>query len=225
MSRWVAVFFLLCLTIPAEAGSLASLAKEQGNGSRFKMQAQGGTYDLQVGLIKVDQTSGQVTIEVFAAAQLADPLWQQFMLSATGDRPKVEAGYIQIGSRAPMKLQASHLAGTGNLEVNLFLLSEADLRGGAMGGMKRLGQETIKTVAGTVDCGHYRLERPEQNLDLWISDEARPIGLVRLVSAGKKPADNYRLELEELLSGIAAKIDPGRAVPLSEEMKALLSRP
>jgi hypothetical protein len=223
--RGIAILFLLSLAVPAGAGSLASLAGEQGNGSRFKMQAQGGTYDLQVGLVRVDQNFGLVTIEVFAAAQFADPLWQQFILSTSGNRPKVEVGYIQIGKRSPMKLQASHLAGTSNLDINLFLLSEAELRRESMGGMKSLGKETLNTKAGTVDCGHYRLEGPEQNLDLWISDEARPVGLVRLVSTGKKPADNYRLELEELLSGIAAKIDPGRAVPLSEDMKALLSRP
>lgn len=221
----IAVFILLVLTAPAVAGSLASLAKEQGNGSRFKMQVQGSAYDLQVGLVKVDQGAGLVTVEVFAASQLADPLWQQFTLSARGDRLQVEAGYIQMGSRAPMKLQANHLAGTGNVEVSLFLLSEAELRGGAMGGMKRLGQETITIPAGTVACDHYRLERPEQHLEFWISDKASPIGLVRLISAGKKPTDNYRLELEELLSGIAAKIDPGKAVPLSDEMKALLDRP
>jgi hypothetical protein len=222
---WIVPIAVLCLALSAEAGPLAGLAKEQGNGSRFTMQAQGGTYDLQIGLVKVDQVSGLVTLEVFAAAQLADPLWQQFTLSTTGSRPKIEAGYIQIGNRAPMKLQDKHLAGTSNLDINLFLLSEAELRKDTMGGLKPVGQEAIRTKAGAVDCGHYRLEKPEQTLDMWISDDARPIGLIKLVSTGKKPADNYRLELQELLSGIAAKIDPKRAVPLSDEMKALLARP
>jgi hypothetical protein len=215
----------LGLALPAQAGPLAGLAKEQGNGSRFTMQAQGSTYDMQIGLVKVDQASGLVTVEVFAAAQLADPLWQQFTLSTTGARPKIENGYIQVGNKAPMKLQDKHLAGTSSLDINLFLLSESELRKDTMGALKPVGQEVVKTKAGEVQCGHYRMERPEQTLDLWISDEARPIGLIRLVSTGKKPADNYRLELQELLSGIAAKIDPKRAVPLSDEMKTLLSRP
>lgn len=222
---WIIPLISLCLAASADAGPLASLAKEQGNGSRFTMQAQGSTYDLQIGLVKVDQGTGLVTVEVFAAAQLADPLWQQFTLSTTGPRPKIEAGYIQVGSKAPMKLQEKHLAGTSNLDINLFLLSEADLRKDTMGSLKPVGQEAIRTKAGTVHCGHYRLERPEQTLDLWISDDARPIGLIKLVSTGKKPTDNYRLELQELLSGIAAKIDPRRAVPLSDEMKALLAGP
>jgi hypothetical protein len=222
---WVAAIVSLGLAVPVEAGSLTSFAKEQGNGSRFTMHAQGGTYDMQIGLVKVDPVSELVTVEVFAAAQFGDPLWQQFTLSTTGPRPKIEAGYIQVGNRAPMRLQDKHLAGTSNLDINLFLLSEAELRKDTMGSLKPVGQEAIKTKAGAVDCGHYRLEKPEQTLDVWISDDARPIGLIKLVSTGKKPMDNYRLELQELLSGIAAKIDPRRAVPLSDEIKTLLSRP
>jgi hypothetical protein len=73
---------------------LSSLSKEQGNGSRFKMHHKGIVYDLQVGLIKADEATGRVVIEVFGAAQLADPLWQQFVLSVKEDQPTVEAGYI-----------------------------------------------------------------------------------------------------------------------------------
>jgi hypothetical protein len=204
--------------------SLASLAKEQGNGSRFKLHAQGSVSDLQVGLVTVDQSAARVIVEVFASAQLSDPLWQQFSLSLKGSKPQVEAGYIQVGRRAPMPLPQKTLAGTGNLDVGLFLLSEADLKGGRTD-LKEIGPEAVTIPAGTVTCRHYQMDRPEQKLDVWISDEARPIGLVRLVSVGKKPIDNYRLELEELLSGIAAKIDPARAVPLTEDIKAFLTRP
>ncbi|MDE3035227.1 MAG: hypothetical protein KGJ14_04565, partial [Nitrospirota bacterium] len=112
----------------------------------------------------------------------------------------------------------------GNLDVGMFLLSEADLRAGSSKDLKSLGQETITSAAGQVRCLHYRAEKGGQTLDFWASDEAKPIGLVRMVSTGKKKEDNYRLELKELLSGIAPKIDPSKAGPLSDEMKAILTK-
>jgi hypothetical protein len=210
---------------PAGAQSLASLAKDQGNGSRFTLQSQGSTFDMNVGLVKVDPAAGRTVIEVFAAAQLADPLWQQFVISMKGDRPVVESGYIQVGNKAPMVLPKQHLAGVGGLDVGLFMLSEAELRNGKTGDLKLVGPETLTTPAGTVACSHYRLDKGGQKIDAWISDEARPIGLVRMVSTGKKTDQNYQMELRELLSGIAPKIDPAKAGPLSDEMKAILTRP
>ena len=207
------------------ADSLAGLAKEQGNGSRFTLQSQGSTFDMNVGLVKVDPAASRTVIEVFAAAQLADPLWQQFVIGLKGDRPVVESGYIQVGNKAPMVLPKQHLSGVGGLDVGLFMLSEAELRKGKTGDLKLVGSETLTTPAGTVACSHYRLDKGGQKIDAWISDEARPIGLVRMVSVGQKTEQNYQLELRELLSGIAPKIDPAKAGPLSDEMKAILTRP
>lgn len=213
------------LPVPSHGATLSALAKDQGNGSRFTMQSQGSTFDLNVGLLKVDPAEGRVIIEVFAAAQLSDPLWQQFVIGMKGERPAVEAGYIQVGDKAPMVLPKQHLVGIGGLDVSLFLVSEGDLRHGSTKDLKHLGQETIATPAGKVSCVHYRVEKPAQQLDFWISDEAKPIGLVRMVSTGTQPSDNYQLELQELLSGIAPKINPAKAGPLSDEMKAVLTRP
>lgn len=206
------------------ANPLENLSKEQGNGSHFTMYHEGSAYDLQVALIRVDTAARRVVIEVFAAAQLSEPLWQQFHLSVKGSRPTVEAGYIQMGNKAPMRLPDTHLSGMGNLDMSLFLLSEAELQWSAKDGPKRLGQEKIQTPAGAVTCSHFRLERSGQQVDFWVSDVARPIGLVRMVSAGRESIDNYKLELAELLSGVVAKIDPVKAGPLSEEMKAILTR-
>ncbi len=204
--------------------SLAGLAKEQGNGSRFTMRSQGSTFDLNVGLVKVDPAASRAVIEVYAAAQLSDPLWQQFTLDVKGDRPAVESGYIQVGNKAPMTLPKQYLSGVGSLDVSLFLLSESDLRTGTTRDLKNVGQETITTPAGAVTCSHYRVEKAGQKLDVWVSDEARPVGLVRMQSTGKQKEENYDLELQELLSGVAPKIDPAKAGPLSEEMKRLLTK-
>ncbi|MDE3119303.1 MAG: hypothetical protein KGL03_09855 [Nitrospirota bacterium] len=232
MSRrgsWFAALLLAlgaCFAPPADsdAASLAGLAKEQGNGSRFSLESQGSTFDMNIGLVKVDAAASRAVIEVYASDQFSDPLWQQFMLDVKGDRPAVESGYIQVGNKAPMILTKQYLSGIGNLDVGMFLLSEADLRAGSSKDLKSLGQETITSAAGQVRCLHYRAEKGGQTLDFWASDEAKPIGLVRMVSTGKKKEDNYRLELKELLSGIAPKIDPSKAGPLSDEMKAILTK-
>lgn len=208
----------------AQGASLAGLAKGQGSGSRFTLESQGSTFDMNVGLVKVDAARDRAVIEVYASDQFSDPLWQQFTLDVKGDRPAVESGYIQVGDKAPMILPKQYLSGIGNLDVSLFLLSEADLRAGNSKELKSLGRETITTQAGTVTCSHYRVDKGGQTLDFWVSDEAKPIGLVRMHSTGKKKEDTYRLELKELLSGIAAKIDSSKAGPLSDEMKAILTK-
>ncbi len=211
--------------VPAAGGSLASMAKDQGGGSRFKMHFQGSTSDMHVGLIKVDPAAGKVVLEVFAKADFTEPMWQQFIISMKAERPAIEAGYVQVGSRSPMTLTAQHLAGTESLDVNMFLLTEAELRDGKQKNIQRVGQEKITIPAGTVLSTRYKVERPDQKLEFWISDEARPIGLIRLVSTGKKTEQNYRLELEELLSGLAAKINPTKAVPLTDEVRKMISAP
>lgn len=211
--------------IPSSAGSLVSMAKDQGNGSRYKMHFQGSASDMHVGLIKVDPAVGKVVLEVYAKADFTEAMWQQFIVSMKAERPIIEAGYVQVGSRSPMILTAEYLAGTESLDVNMFLLTEAELRDGKQKDIQRAGQEKITTPAGTVLCSRYKVERPDQKLEFWLSDEARPIGLVRLVSTGKKTEQNYRLELEELLSGLAAKINPAKAVPLTDEVKKKISAP
>jgi hypothetical protein len=224
--RWAgaaALAVVLAAAGPTEAASLAGLAKEQGNGSRFKLYYQSSANDMQVALTNVDPGKSKVVIEVFAAAEMSEPLWQQFVLGVSGDKPTVEAGYLQLGnSGAPMKFDAKNLAGVGGLDVSLFMMTEADLRNGVPRGMKLIGRESVTTPAGKVACSHLRLDSAAQKLDFWISDEARPIGLVRMVSEGKKDTDNYRLELQELLSGVAAKIDPTRAGPMTDQMKSML---
>lgn len=207
------------------AGSLVSMVKDQGNGSRFKMHFQGSSSDMHVGLIKVDPTVGKVVLEVYAKAGITEPMWQQFIVSMKADRPQIEAGYVQVGSRSPMVLTSEYLAGAESLDVSMFLLTEAELREGKQKNIQRVGQEKLTTPAGTVTCSRYQVERPDQKLEFWISDEARPIGLVKMVSTGKKTEQNYRLELEELLSGVVAKINPAKAVPLTDAVKKMISAP
>jgi hypothetical protein len=206
-------------------GSLESLAKDQGGGSRFKLHFQGSSSDMHVGLMKVDPATRKVVLEVFAKADFTEPMWQQFIVSMKADRPAIEAGYVQVGSRSPMVLTAQYLAGTESLDINMFLLTEAELRDGRQKHIQRIGQEKITTPAGTVTTTKYQMDRPDQKLEFWLSDEARPIGLIRLVSSGKKTEQNYRLELEELLSGLAPKINPAKAVPLTDEVKKKISAP
>jgi hypothetical protein len=218
---------LLLAVSPAlgAGGALDSLAKDQGGGSRFKLHFQGSSSDMHVGLMKVDPAAQKVVLEVFAKSDYTEPMWQQFIIGMKGDRPAIEAGYVQVGSRSPMILTAQYLAGTDSLDINMFLLTEAELRDGKQKHIQRLGQEKVTTAAGAVMSTKYQMERPDQKLEFWLSDEARPIGLIRLVSTGKKTEQNYRLELEELLSGLAPKINPAKAVPLTDEVKKKISAP
>jgi hypothetical protein len=71
----------------------------------------------------------------------------------------------------------------------------------------------------------YEQEKEGQVLTYWISDEARPLGLVKLRSRGPKASQNYELVLVSLLKNVGRKIDPNKAVALTAEGRAVLDTP
>lgn len=65
--------------------------------------------------------------------------------------------------------------------------------------------------------------RDDQTIDFWISDKAGAMGLVKLISQGKKDKNhNYRIELQALIKNVKAKINKKEAVPLSEKGRLFL---
>jgi hypothetical protein len=110
---------------------------------------------------------------------------------------------------------------SGGLQVNDFLFSNQ-----AQLDKDKIGVETVEIAEGSTKATHYRTSRNGQTIDYWISDDAKPMGLVMLISKNpKKPEQNYGLELVNLMENVKAKILPEKAVPLSEKGKALLAKP
>lgn len=222
MTRWL----IALLASMACAGDSVDLSKSfpAGSGSRFVFtMTNGPSADLVISV--AGSSPRKVSIEYYfasAAGPIPTEMWQQFVLEHSGQgAAQLTAGYIlaQELSR-PEKLTPEYLKGFDGVVTSDFLFSDAKTLA-----RFKIGEENVTSPAGSVLCSHYRQERNGQTTDYWISDEARPIGLVKLASKGSKPDHNYTVTLSALLKNVKPKIDPAQAVPLSPKGKSLLAAP
>ncbi len=189
-----------------------------GSGSRFLLHADtAGDAELVISIAAAE--TARLSVEYYVSSRAAGipvELWQQFVLSSpVAGAPKIEEGYFFAKElTAPEKLTGEYLRGLDGLVTADFLFPSKQ----ALDKFK-VGEESVTVPAGTVKAIHYR----QPPIDYWISDDAKPIGLVKLVSSGDKPKNRYRLELESIVRNVKPKIDPARAVPLSEKGRALLA--
>jgi hypothetical protein len=95
-----------------------------------------------------------VVVRVVLAADLSKP-------------DRVKKLIMQLGDNEPMELH-SEMAG---LQKEQF--ARLDPR-------KLVGAETIKVPAGTITTKHYRDKNAAGRTDVWVSDEAPPLGIVKL---------------------------------------------
>jgi hypothetical protein len=64
---------------------------------------------------------------------------------------------------------------------------------------KMVGKETVKVVAGTFTASHYRQTDERGTLDMWLSDELPPLGIVKMTATPKAGSPSPPLDLQ--LSG------------------------
>jgi hypothetical protein len=151
-------------------------------------------------------------------------MWQQFELALNSNGPlEVVRGFVKTKElKYPEEFQGRYLQGsTGGPQVNDFLFtSTKEIE------KNKVADETIAIAAGSTKAMHYRTQSNGATIDYWISYEAKPIGLVKLIS--QHPSDkkqNYQLELDSLIENVRPHIDPADAKPLSDAGKALLAAP
>ncbi len=147
-------------------------------------------------------------------------LWQQFTLARPADSGiKVVAGYIlDEHLKKPQKMTSEHLKGTEGVLIDDFLFKKRSELSKFL-----VAKEIVEVPAGSVQADHYRKNRNGQIVDFWISPKAGAMGLIKLISKGKKASQNYTLELLSLLKNVAAKIDPKKSILLNDKGRALLS--
>lgn len=191
----------------------------QGKGSRFVLEMDGVQSDISISVASSRQSS--VNIEYYfsgARSGLPVELWQQFQISKEGKRLSLREGYqFTKGWERAERIDPASLATLNAQGVGDFLLGESDRVGANL-----VGEETIVLPAGKTKTLHFRQKRDGSTIDYWVSEEAKPISLVKLKSSGKS---NYGITLHSLLSNVAPKIDPTKAVPPSEKGKALFQIP
>jgi hypothetical protein len=197
-----------------------------GSGANYKIRMGQDNTPIHLALYVAGTRVDSVHIEYFLETKglLPVQMWQQFEIGvAPGKSAEIRKGYVLTKELTqPETMPEAYLKGaSGGLQVNDFLFSNQ-----AQLDKDKIGVETVEIAAGSTKATHYRTSRNGQTIDYWISDDAKPMGLVMLISKNpKKPEQNYGLELVNLMENVKAKILPEKAVPLSEKGKALLAKP
>jgi hypothetical protein len=216
------LFFIVLLFLP-EVSLSKDLTKlfPKGSGSKFKVYTKsGGEIDLSIYISNVEKT--KVSIEYFMVSKSLlgeDKLWQQFELNFDTTL-QLKKGYILSPKmKNPENIPDVVLEGDDGLKVNDFLFSNPE-------NLKKLlvKVEKIKLPAGETKAYHYRRTNNDHTVDFWISDEAKPIGLVKLISKSEtKKKHNYTIFLSSIVKNVKPVIDPSKSVPLSKEGKRIFS--
>ncbi|MES2527881.1 MAG: hypothetical protein V4598_12385 [Bdellovibrionota bacterium] len=196
-----------------------------GKGCLYQLEVEGQKIPVDVSIYVANSAKERVSIEYYISSReslIPVEMWQQFEISPSGGKAKVTKGYVQTKElKNPETLTGDYLNGFDGVKVNDFLFSsESELN------ENKVGVEEVEVPAGKDKATHYRTKSNGQTIDYWISDEAKPIGLVKLTS--KHATDkkkNYSLALTSLMKNVKPYIDPGKAVPLSEMGKSFLAKP
>ena len=218
-------FVLLVIFSSFSYGQNLSQSFPAGKGSTYKIKMRQDTTPIFLSLYVAGTRVDSVHIEYFMETKSILPvqMWQQFEIGVTSSGAEVRKGYVLTKELSqPEIIPADYLKGAGGgIQVNDFLFANK-----AQLDKDKIGEETVEIAAGTTKATHYRAKSNGQTVDYWISDDAKPMGLVMLVSKSDKSENqNYSLELTGLMENVKAKILPEKAVPLTEKGKSMLAKP
>lgn len=195
-----------------------------GSGASYKVDIKKNSAPILLSIYIAGTRIDSVHVEYFMETKSFIPvqMWQQFEIGVTQKGSEIRNGYIQTPELANAEIMPSnYLKGaSGGIQVNDFLfVNEKQLL------KHKIGDEIVEIAAGSTKATHYRTTSNGQTIDYWISSEAKPIGLVMLVSKGKNEEQNYSLELTTLVENVKAKIMPEKAVPLTDKGRQYLAKP
>lgn len=216
--RWCLVTLLIAFG-SVKANDIPTLFPV-GSGSKFDLELADGI-GAELTITIAASSKDTVAVEYyFTSRQLvrAMDLWQQYVLRLPDNGPpELTAGYIFSQMlTAPQKLPLGFLTNLGGIQLSDFLIARnADLDA------LKIGEEHVILPAGRTKATHYRKRSQGQTLDFWISDDAKPIGLVRMASVDATRAEqNYTITLSSLLKNVRPTIDPTKAIPFDDRGKA-----
>ena len=219
-------FFLTLLVFPLSVlAENLSVSFPAGSGSAYKIKMNQDSTPVYLSLYIASTRVDSVHVEYFMETKglSSIQMWQQFEIGITDKGSEVRSGYVQTNELPkPEQMPKEYLQGAlGGIEMNNYLfLKNAEID------KYKIGTEIVEIAAGTTQAVHYRMQKNGQTLDYWISDDAKPIGLVMLVSKNEKnPNQNYSLELTHLINNIKPKIIPEKAVTISDKGRSLLVKP
>ena len=215
--KFYSLLFSLIFSITLYAESF-----QKGAGSEFSLESNGVKSKLNIYI--TDSSFGKLGVEYFfdiGSGIFGKQMWQQYYLSLNENKEiGILAGYFKVPELStPEKLTSEYYSKNKGVKLEGFLFSDRkELE------KYKVGSSAVEVPAGVVFATHYRKKENGQQVDFWISEKVKPIGLVKLVSKGKEKAQNYKIELQSLLRNVKASINPKEAKDLSEKGRSFLPK-
>ena len=176
-----------------------------GSGSEYIFTAQNTKSDLSIYIS--NSSFSQLGVEYYFSnhsALVPLDMWQQYQFKMKGNSPLevIDGKILTSKFSKPQKMTNDVFSLNKGVGVDQFLFSDkSDIE------KFKVGQGVIEVPAGKVQATHYRKKRDGQVVDFWISDQVKPIGLVKLISkSSQNPKQNYAIELKSLLVNVKPKI-------------------
>lgn len=194
-----------------------------GSGSEFSMNSNGISSKLNIYITESSFTRLGIEYYFETSGFIQKKMWQQFILGIHNDGPlSIEAAYVKTPELSkPEKLTSEYLNVNKGVKLEQFFFSNK-----SQIDKYKVGSESIEVPAGNLTAIHYRKKNNGQVVDFWISDQVKPIGLVKLSSKNPKVAEqNYEIELVSLLVNVKATIDSKKSRSLTEAGKKALAIP
>jgi hypothetical protein len=146
----------------------------------LKDNTEGKTFFLRLAVVgeeKVNRKKGH-WLETEVIPQVGFPaVYKMLLTGPAGDPKNIHQIIVKEGLRAPESIPVDH---------------STDAKTGTDSGEKResLGKEKIATGQGEIEAEHVVITKPKQDnpaevqkMDVWLNDEVRPMGIVKMTSA------------------------------------------
>ncbi len=192
-----------------------------GSGSEFEIKFKQDNTKTNLSIYIAATRTDSVFVEFFIETKDLIPLllWQQFEIGITTQGSEIRSGYIQ-GSEFnnPEIIPKNLIKEESGIPLTDFLFKNDKNQNANF-----LGDEIVEVAAGSTKAKHFQITKNKQILDYWISDEAKPLGLVMLTSKNPEIKEqNYSIQLLNIIENKKAKILPEKAIPLTEKGKSIL---
>lgn len=222
MIKFIILFVLVSSSVFAQNLSKSFPA---GSGASYKVKMKKDPTPIFLSIYVAGTRVDSVHIEYFMETKglLGIQMWQQFEIGVTPKGAEIRKGYVLAKDLKDAEIMpAEYLRGaSGGIQMNDFLFADKEQLS-----RDKVGVEMVEIAAGTTKATHYRTSNNGQTVDYWISDDAKPMGLVMLISKSEKNENQtYSLEMANMMENVKAKILPEKAVPLTEKGKGLLAKP
>jgi hypothetical protein len=171
-----------------------------GSGSEYLMTSKGKEMDIAtvaLGKEDVDGSTGFWMESRMTSAELGGEMVTKILVVTTGTETGIKRMIMQQPGKPPMEMSGMMMSMMQQHQPHPTTPS-----GGDKSGMGELvGTESVTVPAGTFTCQHYRKQDPKGTVDMWVSTQVTPYGMVKMTGP------DMSMELKKVLSNETSHIN------------------